>query len=546
MIEATAHLNIAGCTHMHTGCAWYQSEKGATDGKMTRFDCVAVEALYDNLPNRETLEELGNTINETADLFSLLNLVKTITDIIHKDVQLNGVMLLTDDAFTVFQDFVNNSVNPELNKLVMVPAAGAQTSSWSKMKGKVLKLSGVLFILSLAVEMLDKADIMSFDFENQSPAELRELVRPHIIDRLNDPAAKVIPPDAVKYAIPWGMMFHETGLALQENMVPLQRLPRVAPLPNAGGAGVASGSCDNAPAPAQNAALAPPSEAERKTAKQFADPLHWGCYAVITCKKFESRIISASYMSTECARLVIGGVASLTGGQKLAGGKPRPTFYAIAKELERVDLATLIWQTEKSGKRKLASQDTTQKLWGIELFDADAAEADAPGSVAEPLSQILSPYQISVEHYRHHCSAMTPQEASTFSYPDLVKFTRNPAALLFDTVPRAGDDSSVDGDSIAAGPLQTAVMTATEGVTIEASPHAGRIGTPVRTRTPPSRRSTRIAQKADAGAPPDDAGAPPSSPAPALAFAPAPSEAGSSAAPISSLMAGFKARFLPQ
>ena len=224
VIEATAHLNTSGCTHIHTGCAWFQAEKGATDGKMTRFDCVAVEALYEDLPDRDELEKLGSIINEEADLFLFLNLIKSIVDVIAGQDG-NGLMLLTDEGFQVFKTFINTQVNPQLNKLVMVPAAGAQSSSWSKLKGKVLKLSGVLFLMSLAAEMLENKEVLSFDFENESPQALKDLVAPHILERVSQPQSKIIPAAAVSHAIQWGMMFHETGLALQENMVPRQRLP---------------------------------------------------------------------------------------------------------------------------------------------------------------------------------------------------------------------------------------------------------------------------------------------------------------------------------
>ena len=56
VIEATSHLNIAGCTHMHTGASWFKAEQGATDGKMTRFDCVCVDAEYEDLPDRDKMD----------------------------------------------------------------------------------------------------------------------------------------------------------------------------------------------------------------------------------------------------------------------------------------------------------------------------------------------------------------------------------------------------------------------------------------------------------------------------------------------------------
>lgn len=527
VIEATAHLNISGCTHMHTGCAWFQAEKGATDGKMTRFDCVAVEALYEDLPDRSELEALGMTINEEADLFLFLNLIKTIADIIVEEGAGKGVMLLTDEAFVVFQAFVNEKVNPQLNKLVMVPAAGAQSSSWSKLKGKVLKMSGVVYLMSLAAEMLEHTAVSSFDFDQQQPHELKDEVTPHIVARVSDSECKIIPAEAVTHAIEWGMMFHETGLALQENMVLRQRLPRASAPADVDGADVDDEH------DAANAATAT-SAFGRLSAAKFPDALQWGCHAVITSKKFEPRMVCASYMTTESSRLLIGSVAQLTGGAIIAGRKPRPTFYAIAKELEKQELAKLIWITTSdkgAGKKKLGEDTSARRLWGIELFDAVAAEIKKPGEIAEPLSQLLRPYQVSVEAYNVHCQVMTSGERATFDYASLVKFSRNPPPKP-PPIPTFATESS--GEQVAGSGSSNLLALETseaEGATMEASLFDGARGSSTGTRlatdspsaprkpTPGSvRRSARISKTQSVTE--ADAGAPPASPAAALDFAP--------------------------
>ena len=242
-------------------------------------------------------------------------------------------------------------------------------------------------------------------------------------------------------------------------------------------------------------------------------------------------------MTTESARLTIGSVSQLTGGKMLSGQKPRPSFYAIATELEKKDLAKLIWMKNPNpaGGKRVVGNDLAAKLWGIELFDSDAAEKEMPGLVAEPLSQLLRPYQVSPEAYKTHCQAMTTAELATFDHNTLIKCMQNPPPKP--TIPTVASGSG----SVAQSTLMALETTEVQGAAMEATLYAAARSTDAPQATlnstsalsPPRaspqgatgssgsiRRSARLSKTQAVTE--TDTGAPPASPAAALAFAPAP------------------------
>ena len=445
VIEARSHLNIAGTTHVHTGSAWFQAEQGATDGKMTRFDCLVVDAAYEDLPDREVMEALGQSIADNVDLFTILNVVKALRDILIEDDEIKGDIFLNDEGYTRFQAVIKETINPTLNSLKMVPAAGAQSSSYSKMKGKILKLSGALFMLTTAAELAADDTVKSFDYDKGDADDLKRVLKVILDDRFEDTGGKVIGPEAVEYAIQWAGMFHETGLALQQCMVPRQRLPAsLQPI------GADTDSLSFAPGAAEGVAPIAPNE-KRKGIAQFiskppceTDALNWGAHHVLMSKKFESHIVSASYMSgQDGARLVIGGPGDLTGGRKVGSCK-RPTFYAIAKLLEKDGLATLIYASEpttkQAGKRKAGeSSAASEKLWGIKLLDVEKAEARDPGSWLEASAQSLQPFQLTLDEYISHCKPMPGDELASFTRPLLLKFMQTAPPMPVAAPPAPAD-----------------------------------------------------------------------------------------------------------
>jgi len=231
VIEAQAHLNIAGTTHVHTGAAWFKNEQGMTDGKMTRFDCVAVEAQYSDLPDREDMEKLGISIDDGIDLFLLFNVIASLRDIFVNDANRKGILLLDEDAYAHFQEFIKNNVNPKLRELAREPQAVAQVSSLSKLKGKVLKFSGAVFLMMVAAEICALDEIREYDFDPDDDKDTvaftaivkATLIVKELVDQTKE--GKIITKEALEFAILWGTMFHETGMALQHCMVRRTRLP---------------------------------------------------------------------------------------------------------------------------------------------------------------------------------------------------------------------------------------------------------------------------------------------------------------------------------
>ena len=410
VIEAQAHLNIAGTTHVHTGAAWFKNEQGMTDGKMTRFDCVAVEAQYSDLPDREEMEGLGISIDDGIELFLLFNVLASLRDIFFNDANRKGILLLDEDAYAHFQEFIKNNVNPKLRELAREPQAGAQVSSLSKLKGKVLKFSGAVFLMMVAAEICALDEIREYDFdpddENDTVAFVGVVKATQIVKELVDETkeGKIITKKALEFAILWGTMFHETGMALQHCMVRRTRLPAAL-----GGAEAAALVTSDDDSESQNS-----NDADRRPKHSLFDiPACWAAHAIITAKKFEAHLVSASYMTVDPSRLVIGNAANLTGGRSLAKDKPRPTFFAGAQQLVNDGLATWIYEGGKKSRLQL------DKIWGVKLIDL--AKADA--SIAQ---LALAPYLITIEKFIESCVPMPDSERRTYAHTDIKKFMQMP------------------------------------------------------------------------------------------------------------------------
>ena len=303
VLEAQSHLNISGCTHMHTGRTWFNAEEGSTDGKMTRFDCAVVDAEYQDLPDRAVMETLGATMTDGLDFFLLLNLMRTLRNLFVEASAMKGMLFLNDEAYVAFQEVIATRLNVPLNKLKNYKEAGAIASSLSKAKGKILKLSGVLFLLTLAAELAEEDAIKTFCFEEEDEQsseartrhlELQKLVQsvPVVKDALAEEDGKVITKRALEYAVEWAFMFHETGAAFQNGMEPKLKMP--------GGHGASSilrsEVLADADAPSETSD-AESAASRRPALKSFERHLYWGVHAVLTSKKFEDRVVSASYMT---------------------------------------------------------------------------------------------------------------------------------------------------------------------------------------------------------------------------------------------------------
>ena len=409
VIEAKSHLNIAGCTHVHTGCKWFKDEEGSTDGKMTRFDCCVVDAAYEDLPDRKVMESLSEKMAEGMDLFVIFVLVRALREIFVAEYQ--GNILLDDYAYKELQRVIKDLINPSLNVLKSEPLAGAQTSSWSKLKGKIVKLSGCLFMLSEAAKLAEEEEIQSFDFDTSSFEELVEIVRdlsPHL-ERVTD--GKIITFEALEFATQWAFMFHDTGLALQHCMVPRLHLPvlsrrtttteRVGPDDDT----LSDVSADSS------------ASVKIRKRRDFATALEWATHIVLTSPKFEDRIVSASYMTAyNRARLNIGSVDCALVPEK-------PTFTDVAKHLEELQLATIIWLPDSKRKRKAGDPP---KIWGLQLVDFQALLNDEAGSLSAALSQVLTAFALTVPEFLQHCKAMTPTVRDTFKHADLEKYMQMP------------------------------------------------------------------------------------------------------------------------
>ena len=437
VIEAQAHLNIAGTTHVHTGAAWFKNEQGMTDGKMTRFDCVAVEAQYSDLPDREDMEKLGISIDDGIDLFLLFNVIASLRDIFVNDANRKGILLLDEDAYAHFQEFIKNNVNPKLRELAREPQAGAQVSSLSKLKGKVLKFSGAVFLMMVAAEICALDEIREYDFDPDDEKDTvaftgivkATLIVKELVDQTKE--GKIITKEALEFAILWGTMFHETGMALQHCMVRRTRLPAAL-----GSEVLAAHATSDDDSESQHS-----NDADRRPKHSLFDiTACWAAHAIITANKFEAHHVSASYMTTDSSRLVIGDAANLTGGRVLARGKPRPTFFAGAQQLVNDGLAAWIYEGASSKSRLAAN-----KIWGVKLTDLTKADT-ATAQLA------LAPYLITVEKFIESCAPMPDRVRDTYAHTDLKKFMLMPppapAAAPFARTP-AGTDAA--GASRASG-----------------------------------------------------------------------------------------------
>lgn len=413
VIEAQAHLNIAGTTHVHTGAAWFKNEQGMTDGKMTRFDCVAVEAQYSDLPDREDMEKLGISIDDGIDLFLLFNVIASLRDIFVNDANRKGILLLDEDAYAHFQEFIKNNVNPKLRELAREPQAGAQVSSLSKLKGKVLKFSGAVFLMMVAAEICALDEIREYDFDPDDDKDTvaftaivkATLIVKELVDQTKE--GKIITKEALEFAILWGTMFHETGMALQHCMVRRTRLPAAL---GSEISAVHATSDDDSESQHSN-------DADRRPKHSlFEITACWAAHAIITAKKFEAHQVSASYMSADSARLIIGDAANLTGGRVLAKGKPRPTFYAGAQQLVNDGLAAWIYEGQGQGSK---SRLATNKIWGVKLTDLAKADTNTA-------QLVLAPYLITIEKFIESCAPMPDRERATYAHTDLKKFMLMP------------------------------------------------------------------------------------------------------------------------
>ena len=259
---------------------------------MTRYDCVAVGAEYNDLPDREITEQLGASVAEGADLFLLLNVVKVTRDVLIE--KLNGDIFLQDGAYTLLQKYILEDFNPALRSLASCSSAGSQVSSWSKTKGKVIKYGGGVFMISTAEEIcIAYPSIGEFDFDTNSAADFSALVAPLVVEKLgldSSNSVKLINETCLEYGYNWAMMFHETGLALQQCMVPRSPLPPLAELIQ-----------QSPESPLQPPSLSTAAMPGRRLAHSLFDTaLDWGVYSVIMSPKLEDGIISASHMTVVC------------------------------------------------------------------------------------------------------------------------------------------------------------------------------------------------------------------------------------------------------
>ena len=256
---------------------------------MTRFDCVVVDADYEDLPDRSVMEELGASCSDGSDLFRLLNVVKVLRDVAVD--QLEGDIFLADDAYSDFQRIIKEVINPELNTLKYCIAAGAQTSSWSKTKGKALKYSGGLFMLATADQICNHESVANFDFDTQSTREFRSLVEPLAAQQFTAQATgKLICSSHLKCGMNWALMFHETGLALQQCMVSKLSLPIMPP-----SVAVASNLTAGQNAPEQLA-----TRKIQFNRSSFERPIQWGVHRALISSKFEDGVVSSSFMTVVC------------------------------------------------------------------------------------------------------------------------------------------------------------------------------------------------------------------------------------------------------
>ena len=122
-----------------------------------------------------------------------------------------------------------------------------------------------------------------------------ETVRPLAATLLAAPRGEMIDVDSMEYAIKWAFMFHETGLALQQCMVPKLRM---RPMQHKSGSGTTPFVDDGASVTASETESTTKKDREKITS--FQQPIYWGGHAVIMSKKFEDRIVSASYMTQVC------------------------------------------------------------------------------------------------------------------------------------------------------------------------------------------------------------------------------------------------------
>ena len=191
---------------------------------------------------------------------------------------------------------------------------------------------------------------------------------------------------------------------------------------------------------------------DREKITSFQQPIYWGGHAVIMSKKFEDRIVSASYMTQVCTTCSLhpqlrrhnaSSVLTSSLSAWCAGVFAHPhwsgrsagwwaqnwpaDFFAIAKKLEEDQLAQIIWNTQdKARKSRLQMPSATKtSIWGVELRDVEA-ELSAPNAPIEEirgsLTHALLAYKVSAEEFISKSKAMPPSEREgTFSYADMQK-----------------------------------------------------------------------------------------------------------------------------
>ena len=297
IIEARSHLNIIGTTHIHTGIDWFKEHQGQTDGEMTRYDCVVVDAEYNDLPDREIMEALGTSYAEGIDLFLLFTVIKVMRDTFIE--KLNGNIFLDDDAYADLQLRIKDDINPKLRCYAGTSEAGSQVSSWSKTKGKCIKYAGGAFMMLEGEKICAHEEVMNYDFENGDAEDFVAIVKPIVVRHfhLEEPGEgseisnKLIGKDCMEYGWNWAKMFNDTGLALQQCMVHHYVLPSAPVMSH-------SSAVDDADTDAVlTSEKHPTSAARRPSHTAFASPIDWGMHSVIVSPKFEVGYVSASYMT---------------------------------------------------------------------------------------------------------------------------------------------------------------------------------------------------------------------------------------------------------
>ena len=358
----------------------------------------------------------------------------------------NGVLQLDEAAYKRFQEMIS-TINIELNKLKYCKEAGAQTSSWSKVKGKIVKYTGGVFMILVASEIGGLDNVVNFDFDTHTFDDFSAVVEPAVRAIQDQPEGKCLTVEALTYGANWAMMFHETGLKLQNCMVAKGVLPRMASHAGSSsdGAGVVTEETSNV-------------AASRPKPKEFAGPLQWGVHAVLSSTKFEDGIVSASYMCTSNARLLKGSALQLTGGGSKAGGV-KPTFHAVAKQLETDGLAEIV-REKTAGKpgSKLSLAGAKEKpIWGVRLRAPSSTDAE------DAFETILAPYLLTFEEYSRLYAAISPEERDRrFEFKLLKNYMLNPPEAPAVVAPVPMQSEPADGGTVHEPPMSLAAGQALE------------------------------------------------------------------------------------